>query len=159
MLSALVPYKIWLIVVLVSLISFVGYGLIKVIGSGAGIGLTGLIGGLVSSTVTTLSFAKRSVETPGANRLFAMAIVIVSSIMFPRLTLEIAVVNQALMENIALPLAVMGLTGFTLAGHLYWRSRQTKAETPAVTFDNPFSLKSAKKLLFICFAEHVLTGR
>ncbi len=143
MLSALVPHKIWLIVVLVSLISFVGYGLIKVIGSGAGIGLTGLIGGLVSSTVTTLSFARRSVETPSANRLFAMAIVIASSIMFPRLILEIAVVNQELMENIALPLAVMGFTGFFLGGILYWRSRRTQADAPAVTFDNPFSLKSA----------------
>ncbi len=143
MLSALVPYKIWLIVVLVSLISFVGYGLIKVIGSGAGIGLTGLIGGLVSSTVTTLSFAKRSKETPSANRLFAMAVILASSIMFPRLILEIAVVNQALMQNIALPLGIMGFTGFALAAYSYWRSRNAQADTPAVSFDNPFSLKSA----------------
>ena len=64
MLSALRPYRIWLIVVLVSFISFVGYVLIKLLGSSAGIGLTGLIGGLASSTVTTLSFARRSVETP-----------------------------------------------------------------------------------------------
>jgi uncharacterized membrane protein (DUF4010 family) len=143
MLSALVPYKIWLIVVLVSLISFVGYGLIKVIGSGAGIGLTGLIGGLVSSTVTTLSFARRSTETPGANRLFAMAILLASSVMFPRLILEIAVVNPALMKNIAVPLSVMGLTGFALAGYLYRRSRAAQTEAPTVAFDNPFSLKSA----------------
>jgi uncharacterized membrane protein (DUF4010 family) len=111
MLSALNPYKIWLIVVLVSLISFVGYVLIRVIGSGAGIGLTGLIGGLVSSTVTTLSFARRSKESPGANKLFAAAVLLAGSIMFPRLLLEIAVVNQDLMRNIAVPLVAMGAVG------------------------------------------------
>jgi uncharacterized membrane protein (DUF4010 family) len=143
MLSALKPYKIWLIVVLVSLISFVGYALIKVIGSGAGIGLTGLIGGLVSSTVTTLSFARRSKENPDANPLFAMAVLLASSVMFPRLILEIAVVNQDMMRNIAVPLGVMGGTGFVLAYLLYRRSREQSGGETSVSFDNPFSLKSA----------------
>lgn len=143
MLSAIDPYRIWLIVVLVSFISFVGYVLIQAIGSGAGIGLTGLIGGLVSSTVTTLSFARRSKETPAANRLFAVAVLLASSIMFPRLVLEIAVFNQPLMRNIALPLGVMGLTGFALAVYYYRRTRDMSAEQTRVKFDNPFSLKSA----------------
>lgn len=143
MFSSLKPYKIWLIVVLVSFISFVGYGLIKVIGSGAGIGLTGVIGGLVSSTVTTLSFAKRSTETPQANRLFAMAILLASSVMFPRLVLEIAFVNQALMRHIAVPLGVMGATGFLLGYFLYRRARNQATGEVSVRFDNPFSLQSA----------------
>ena len=142
MLAALKPYKIWLIVVLVSGISFVGYVLIKLIGSGAGIGLTGLVGGLVSSTVTTLSFAKRSKELPQANRLFAMAVLLASSIMFPRLILEIAVVNQALMRNIAVPLIAMGIAGFVLAFFSYRSSRDQGGQAAAVNFDNPFSLKS-----------------
>jgi uncharacterized membrane protein (DUF4010 family) len=119
------------------------YVLIKVIGSSAGIGLTGLIGGLVSSTVTTLSFARRSIESPGANSLFAMAIILASSVMFPRLILEIAVVNTALMKNIALPLGVMGATGALMAALLWFRSKQATVETPQVEFNNPFSLKSA----------------
>jgi uncharacterized membrane protein (DUF4010 family) len=143
MLSALNPYKIWLIVVLVSLISFVGYALIRVLGSSAGIGLTGLVGGLVSSTVTTLSFARRSKESPGANKLFAAAVLLASSIMFPRLLLEIAVVNRDLMGNIAVPLVAMGATGFALAFWLFRRSRGTAVAAEAVKFDNPFSLKSA----------------
>jgi len=143
MLKALTPYKIWLIVVLVSGISFVGYVLIKLIGGGAGVGLTGLVGGLVSSTVTTLSFAKRSTETPEANRLFAMAVILASSIMFPRLILEIAVVNQVLMRNIAVPLVAMGVTGFILAYFSYRSARDRSAQGTSVKFDNPFSLKSA----------------
>ncbi len=143
MLSALKPYKIWLIVVLVSFVSFVGYVLIKSIGSRAGIGLTGLIGGLVSSTVTTLSFARRSKENPEASRLFAMAVILASSVMFPRLVLEIAVVNQPLMRNIMVPLGIMGLTGALLAYYLYRKSRDMAAGGVSVRFDNPFSLKSA----------------
>lgn len=142
-LSALKPYKLWLIVVLVSFISFVGYVLIKVIGQDAGIGLTGLVGGLVSSTVTTLSFARRSVEFPDYNRNFAVAVILAASIMFPRLLLEIAVVNQALMKSMALPILVMGGAGLCLAVWFYLRSGAVQTENPAMNFDNPFSLKSA----------------
>ncbi|MDH3386642.1 MAG: MgtC/SapB family protein [Gammaproteobacteria bacterium] len=143
MLSSLKPYRIWLIVVLVSFISFVGYVLINSIGSQAGIGLTGLIGGLVSSTVTTLSFARRSKESPDASGLFAMAVLLASSVMFPRLVLEIAFVNQDLMRNIMVPLGIMGLTGLLLAFYLYRKSRDLATAGVVVRFDNPFSLKSA----------------
>jgi uncharacterized membrane protein (DUF4010 family) len=164
MASALKPYMLWLIVVLVSFVSFAGYVLIKVIGSSAGIGLTGLIGGLVSSTVTTLSFARRSIESPGGNSLFAMAIILASSVMFPRLLLEIAVVNPALMKNIAVPLGVMAFTGFSMAAFLFYRSRQPTMAPPQVKFDNPFSLKSAVSfalvfagiLMFTRLATHYL---
>lgn len=158
MLSALQPYKIWLIVVLVSFISFVGYVLIKVIGSGAGIGLTGLIGGMVSSTVTTLSFARRSKESPRANALFAGAVILASSIMFPRLILEIAVVNTELMKAITLPLTVMGVTGFLSAGYLFWRTSGSETADATVRFDNPFSLKSAVSFALV-FATILMATR
>ncbi len=149
-LAAVNPYRVWLIVVLVSFVSFLGYVLIKAIGSGAGVGLTGLIGGLVSSTVTTLSFARRSRENATAVPVFAAAILLASSIMFPRLIVEIGVFNTLLMKSIALPLAAMGLAGLLLAGFSFWRFRapQTSA-TPTVTFDNPFSLKSAVSFALI----------
>ncbi|MEA3642563.1 MAG: MgtC/SapB family protein [Lamprobacter sp.] len=143
MASAVRPYMLWLIVVLVSFVSFAGYVSIKILGSRVGIGLTGLIGGLVSSTVTTLSFARRSIEAPAGNSLFAMAIILASSVMFPRLLLEIAVINPPLMKNIAVPLTAMGITGALMAAVLYFRSRQPDTATVNVEFHNPFSLKSA----------------
>ncbi len=143
-LAALNPNRIWLIVVLVSFVSFLGYVLIKVVGSSAGIGLTGMIGGLVSSTATTLSFARRSRENVTAIPLFAAAIILASSIMFPRLILEIGVFNTALMKNIAVPLAAMGLSGLLLAAYSFRHSRAVQsADAPSLTFDNPFNLKSA----------------
>ena len=146
MLAALKPFKVWLIVVLVSFISFIGYILVKVLGSGAGIGLTGLIGGLASSTVTTLSFAKRSKELPAWNQLFAVAILLASSIMFPRLLIQIGVFNQALMRNMAVPILVTGAAGVIMAAIFFLRSQKLATEEgdgAEMAFDNPFSLKSA----------------
>lgn len=109
--SAINPYRIWLLVVLVSAISFVGYLLIKVLRSDAGIGITGLVGGLASSTVTTVSFATRSKEAQQWSRSFAVAIVLASSVMFPRLCLQIAIVNMELFQRTFLPLIVIGGLG------------------------------------------------
>jgi uncharacterized membrane protein (DUF4010 family) len=158
MLSAIEPYKVWLIVVLVSFISFVGYILIKAVGPRSGIGLTGLIGGLVSSTVTTLSFARRSRENPAGNRHFTVAIVLAASIMFPRLILEIAVVNQEMVKNIALPLVVMGLTGLALAGYHLLKSRKPDTEQVQLSLENPFSLSSAVSFALI-FASILMITR
>lgn len=157
MLEAIIPYKVWLIVVLVSAISFVGYVLVKVLGSSAGIGLTGLVGGLASSTVTTLSFAKRSLEAPSWNRYFAVAVILASSVMFPRLLVQIAFVNVALMRNIAAPLCVMGITGLAVAAFHFLRSRQQESETEALDLDNPFSLKSALKFALVFAATLMIT--
>lgn len=145
MLAALKPFKVWLIVVLVSFISFIGYVLVKILGSGAGIGLTGLIGGLASSTVTTLSFARRSKELPAWNQLFAVAILLASSVMFPRLLIQIGVFNQALMRNMAVPILITGASGVIMAALFFVRSQRATdgAEGERMSFENPFSLKSA----------------
>lgn len=143
MLSAIQPYKIWLIVILVSFISFVGYVLVKVFGSSAGIGLTGLVGGLASSTVTTLSFARRSKESPALNQHFAVAIILASTVMFPRLLMQIAVVNQQLMSRMAVPILVMAATGVCVAAWYFVRGRQASPASETLSLENPFSLKSA----------------
>ena len=143
MLSAIQPYKVWLIVILVSFISFIGYVLVKIFGSSAGIGLTGLVGGLASSTVTTLSFAKRSKESPELNRDFAIAIILASTIMFPRLLLQIAVVNQQMMLRMAVPILIMAATGIAVAAVYYLRPREQTDKAETLTLSNPFSLKSA----------------
>ena len=143
MLSAINPYKVWIIVILVSFISFIGYALVKVFGSSAGIGLTGLVGGLASSTVTTLSFARRSRETPALNTLFAIAVILASTVMFPRLLMQIAVVNRALMERMAVPIAVMAVTGTLVAAWYFFRSREKSQASQSLSLSNPFSLKSA----------------
>ncbi len=157
MLAAVQPYRVWLIVVLVSFISFVGYVLVRVLGAEAGIGLTGLIGGLASSTATTLSFARRSKESPRFNRQFAVAVVLASTIMLPRLLVQVAVVNQAMMRRAAVPILVMLAAGIVMAFFYYVRSRERTAEGQALSLDNPFSLKSALTFAAVFSATLMLT--
>jgi uncharacterized membrane protein (DUF4010 family) len=157
MLSAIKPYNLWLIVILVSLISFVGYILIKLMGSGVGVGLTGLVGGLVSSTVTTLSFSRRSLERPELNRSVSIAILLASAMMFPRLLLEMYVVNSQLAGSVAIPLTLAGATGFGIALLIFSRSRRSREESKPVEFDNPFSLTAAVNFGLVFAAILMLT--
>ncbi|MCY2995584.1 MAG: MgtC/SapB family protein [Planctomycetota bacterium] len=157
MLDALVPYRVWLIVVLVSAISFVGYVLVKTLGGRLGSGVTGIVGGLASSTVTTMSFARRSRETPAGNRHFAVAVILASSVMFPRLLVQIGVVNQALMRNLLVPIGAMGLVGLLAAGICYWRCQTETATSDALELTNPFRLGAAFKFAVVFTLTLMLT--
>jgi uncharacterized membrane protein (DUF4010 family) len=156
-LSAIHPYRIWLIVVLVSFISFIGYVLVKAIGANAGIGLTGLIGGLASSTVTAVSFARRSLEAPDWNRRFAIAVILASTMMFPRLLVQIAVVNYALMRNLLVPIGVMAAVGLAVAILYFARSSRQWVRTEPLELSNPFSLKSALTFAVIFTSTLIVT--
>jgi uncharacterized membrane protein (DUF4010 family) len=93
--DVLVPYNVWLMVVLISGISFLGYVLIQIVGPRRGVGLTGLLGGLASSTAVTLSVAERSRATRGLDRPFALAVLLAWSIMYARVIVEVVGVSVA----------------------------------------------------------------
>lgn len=137
------PYKTWLMVVFISGISFLGYVFIKVIGPRRGIGLTGLLGGLASSTAVTLSFSERSSEHPNLARPFALAITLAWTMMFGRVLVEVAVLNQPLLGAVWLPMAVGMTTG--LAFCLYYYLAQRTREDSEVKISNPFELGPAIK--------------
>jgi len=130
-------------VVFISGISFLGYVLIKVVGSRRGIGLTGLLGGLVSSTAVTLSFSERSEEHPDLSRPFALAITLAWTVMFGRVVVEVAVLNRALLNVVWLPLAAAMAAG--LAFCVYYYLAQRTAEESDVKLSNPFELGPAIK--------------
>lgn len=136
------PRFVWLMVVLVTGLSFVAYLASRVVGAERGITLTGVLGGFVSSTATTVTMAQRTSETPTLYRLCTLATVIAAVVMFPRALVEIAVVNSDLVPHVAVPLGGMTVAGVLAAGVLHWR---TTAEEPVTTDDieNPFRLGPA----------------
>ena len=140
--DALNPYKVWLMVVLISGINFLGYVLIKIVGSERGVGLTGALGGLVSSTAVTLGFAQRSRSTDGMARAFALAILLAWAIMFARVIVEVAVVHAALLGRLWLPMAGAGLATLGYAAYLYFTERSEKQQETD-DFANPFDLGPA----------------
>jgi uncharacterized membrane protein (DUF4010 family) len=144
------PYKIWLLVVLISGISFVGYILIKWVGPERGIGLTGLLGGLASSTALTLTFTQRSRTSPDLSRPFGFAIIVAWTVMFSRVFVEVAAVNPDLIRIIWAPITASVAVGLIYAAYrLLLESNQEKDRE--ITFSNPFNLLPAIKfgLLFV----------
>ena len=139
------PFRTWLMVVFVSAISFAGYILIKLIGPRRGIGLTGLLGGLASSTAVTLSFAQKSSapEAEGASlaRPFALAITLAWTVMFGRVVVEVAILNQALFRAVWLPLIAAMAAGLVFC--IIYYSLQRVREESDVEFANPFELGPA----------------
>ena len=142
------PYKIWLMVVLIAGLNFLGYVLVKVLGNEHGLALTGILGGLVSSTAVTLSFSQRSRREPEMSSAFVLAIVIAWTIMFLRVVIMVGIINRALAASLAVALGCMALAGLLVCLAL-WRRRAH--ETGVVTAGaNPFELGEAIKfgLLF-----------
>lgn len=135
------PFGVWLMVVLVSGLSFLGYVLIKVVGTEKGIGLTGLLGGLVSSTATTISLANRSKGNTKLSNVLVLGILLSSSVMFPRMLVEVSIVNAALLPQVALPLVAMLTTGLVLVAY-FWRIARD-AEPAGLSLGNPLRLRAA----------------
>lgn len=136
------PYTIWLMVVLISGLNFASYLLVKVLGAEHGIGLTGLLGGLVSSTAVTLGFAQRSREHPRGSGVLALAILVAWTVMFVRVVVLVAVANPGLAPSIALAMAAFALPSLAACAWL-WRRRAATATAPVEAGENPFELGAA----------------
>lgn len=153
MFDSLNPFKIGVVVVLIAGISFFGYVASRVLGARRGIALTALFGGLASSTAVTLTFSGRAKEQPSLARACALAIVIASTIMFPRLAIEVAAMHAPLVVH-TLPVLGAMLAAGVIGGLVIWRlagkgnetRKLTKEGDPEPQLNNPFSLKQALKL-------------
>ncbi|MBW8010647.1 MAG: MgtC/SapB family protein [Chloroflexi bacterium] len=137
------PFKIWLLVVFISGISFLGYVLIKFVGPKQGIGLTGLLGGMVSSTAVTLSFSERSQHDTKLAKSFALGISVAWTVMFSRVLIEVGILNPALLKVVWLPLSAAGLIGLAYGVYLFFSQRSD--ESGEMEFSNPFDLGAAVK--------------
>jgi uncharacterized membrane protein (DUF4010 family) len=136
------PYNVWLMVVLISGISFLGYVLIKIVGPTRGVGLTGILGGLASSTAVTLSVAERSRDAKGLDRAFALAVISAWSIMFIRVIVEVAIVHPPLLWTVAAPVSAVFAAAVSYCGYLYF-VQPSEVYEGEQTFRNPFRLGPA----------------
>ncbi len=141
--DVLSPFRIWLMVVFISGINFIGYLAIKFVGPERGIGLTGLLGGLVSSTGVTLGFSERSNREASLAKPFSLAIMISWTVMFSRVLVEVGVLNLELLRLVWAPIAAAGVVGLLYCGYLFLSQRTSEKDT--LEFSNPFDLVSAIK--------------
>lgn len=164
-LDVLNPQNIWLMVVFISAISFIGYVLMKLVGSRRGVGLTGLLGGLVSSTAVTLSFTQQSRSHDSLARPFALAITVAWTMMFARVLIEAAVLNVELLAVLWIPMGGAGVIGLAYCGYLLISAKNRSAESEEVDLKAPFELGPALRfavayatILVISRAAHMFLG-
>lgn len=155
--GALNPYELWWVVVVVAGLSFFGYLGIRIAGAGLGVVLTGALGGLASSTSTTLVLARLVRSRPGLMPVAAAGVVVAGSITFLRVLVLSAIFQPALMAPLAWPMAVMAMTGLTGAAliHLLAGGAAEHGQG-APGLSNPLELSAA--LLFGGMLAVVLLG-
>jgi len=141
--DAINPRNVGLMVVTISGLSFIGYVAMKLYGAKRGLLLGAALGGLVSSTATTLSFANRTKETPSLAPIAAGGIAIAWSVMLFRVGVLVALIAPSLLETLAIPLGAMVVAA--LAGTAF-TFRGAKGHTAELKLTNPFELSAAVKV-------------
>jgi len=147
---AINPHKLWLIVVMVSAVGFAGYFMIKKLGTKFGWWLSGLAGGIVSSTAVSVAAGRIAQQQPGQAHHALQAALLASSVMYLRILVLVAFLNGAFVPALAWKLGVLCAAGFVLA----WLVRplaERGAKGPASTMQNPFEIVPALMfaLLFV----------
>jgi uncharacterized membrane protein (DUF4010 family) len=135
------PFKIWLMVVLIVGISLSGYIAFKLMGGRAGALVGGLLGGVVSSTATTASYARLSRSGRDEAPLFAAVILVASTVVFARVLILIAVAASPAFANLATPIGVMLGAMLALSAAIYLTTRRQSMKPPEP--ENPAELKPA----------------
>jgi len=140
--GAINPHQVWLMVVLVSGLSLAGYAALKLVGSRYGAALVGLLGGLVSSTATTLVFARDAREREAFAPTSALVILLANLVMVVRVSV-IAVVLAPSLLPVLLKVVVPGVVLGSVALLLNWRHLVSHDGTPIPETKNPTELRAA----------------
>ncbi len=162
------PREIWLLVVLINGIGFLAYFAIRFLGTGRGLILTGILGGMASSTAVTLAMSRQVKKVPDSPKMLisaALAIFIANSFMFVRVTTTVGLVNADLLKTLWIPFLIMSIPGIFVVGFTWYRLRKNFPSTPVdsdkdvpdeesdeenqLELENPFELVPAIKLTLI----------
>jgi len=134
------PRELWALVLFFSGLSFVGHVARRIVGAGHGYLVTGLLGGLVSSTNVTLTFARLSRTEPSLDRVLAFGAVAANAVLYPRVMVATAVLNPALVRPLFPYLAVPALVAAVMAASGVRSSRV--AHAPDLPLENPLQLRA-----------------
>jgi uncharacterized membrane protein (DUF4010 family) len=135
------PREMWLMAVLIVGLSLGGYITLKFLGENAGIVAGGLLGGLISSTATTVSWARRTRDQPEASRAAGLVILIASTVVYGRVLAEIAAVARPFLRAAAPPILALSAAMAVAAAALWLMSRDK--EPVSVEGQQPADLRTA----------------
>ncbi len=137
------PHEIGWVIILTSGLGFVGYLMMKFLGPRRGILISGIVGGLISSTAVTWVFSKKSRENEGVSHNCAVAILAASSIMSIRVLVWTFIFNRALFGAIvpSISLVFVAAVGVTLV--LYYRYKKREIIETNIRQGKPLDLPGA----------------
>ena len=137
------PQEIGWIIVLTSGIGFVGYLLMKFLGSKRGLLFTGIFGGLVSSTVVSWIFSKKSKEAPAFSNGYSLAIFASATIMIVRVFFWIYLFNKSMLNGLILPLFIVLLAALGVTFYFYKKQQIKQQETEKLPLGEPLNIRDA----------------
>ncbi|MGD1044942.1 MAG: MgtC/SapB family protein [Bacteroidota bacterium] len=151
------PFKIWQIVIVVSTLGFVGYLLEKKFGSKLGLWMSGIFGGIVSSTAVTLSMGHMAKKNPSHSSSALQATLLASSITYLRTLALIWFINASFLPNLWPRLVFLSITGIVLSLKMF-RTEQPASESEMSELQNPFEIRPAIGFAIMFVILSIVTG-
>ena len=150
------PSQIWRIVILVSTVGYVGYLLSKRFGKKAGMWMSGLLGGIVSSTAVSISAGRIAQKDPTRSTPALQATLIAGSMMYLRILVLIAILTPGLVALVWWKLCVLAIVGAVLS--VFVGPSQSQGDTvDKPELQNPFEIRPAMLFAILFVALSVFT--
>ncbi|AGY91822.1 hypothetical protein SPICUR_04190 [Spiribacter curvatus] len=143
------PRTLWVMVVLISAIGFVGHFAVRLGGARRGILFTGLFAGLASSTALTLTLSRAARDQRDYQPLFAAAVVMASTTMFPRILVLVGAIQPAMLAGLYLPVAIITAVGATATLILAFRAQPAAEGAGQPPLQKPFELGTALRFALL----------
>ncbi len=140
--GALNPYQIWWMVVLIAGVGLAGYAALRLVGQQRGAVILGLLGGLVSSTATTLAFSRHARTSSAMLPIAVIVIVLANLMVLVRLGVLTAVLAPGVLSHL-LPVLIGGLAIGGLGAAYGVHRLRPQGEMPALAMGNPTELRTA----------------
>jgi uncharacterized membrane protein (DUF4010 family) len=140
--EAINPYRVWLMIVLITGIGLAGYVALRLLGTNHGAPLLGFLGGLVSSTATTFVFARQRGDAKGRVSAAQIIILVANLVLLVRIAFVTVVIAPGGLKSLA-PALLLGLLAGLVVPWRIWRSQTTRPQSSELPAKNPVELLPA----------------
>ncbi len=153
------PSKIWKIVIIVSSLGFIGYFLSKRFGDHIGFRLSGLVGGIVSSTAVAIAYGRMAQKNSTISKNALQGSLIASSVMYLRILILILIISPSIAINLVWQLIILSLIGFGLSFYkIKTHSGKSYFNKESQSLQNPFEIRPALMFAILFIVLSVITG-
>ncbi len=144
------PYKTWIMAIIISTLSFIGYVAIKILGQKHGVLITGAAGGIISSTAVSITLSKIFPKKISFIKIYTAAICISWTFMFIRVFMETLIIDMKLAKIISIPYLLTSIIGMGYVYYLYKNSSLTQISFKNEQLEkNPLQLSEAIKFAIL----------